>query len=296
MTFADYAERWAALILPVRARATQATMRTHLKVLRAAFGSAQLDAVTYDTLQAFVSSQVDRGLSPRSIKPMCSVFNRLMLQAQKDGLVKQVPEPVLPKIRKTKQSCLTAEQMQQVCGAARTPTEKVLYSILAETGLRIGEALGLRLMDINLINSTLTVAQSVYAGQVQEPKTDSALRTICISPALASTLRQFIGDRKGKFLFSHANHEVPLVQRTLLDRLHATMQSLGFDQTGFHAFRRGNATLLCSVLGAPEKVAAMRLGHAGMSTTFRVYAQDAPFSDREWAVKLGEALWEQFTS
>jgi hypothetical protein len=56
---------------------------------------------------------------------------------------------------------------------------KVLFALLTETGLRIGEAHGLKL-DEHLSGdfSTSRVRQSVWRGSVQAPKADNAAREI----------------------------------------------------------------------------------------------------------------------
>jgi integrase len=46
---------------------------------------------------------------------------------------------------------LTAEQAEKVLGCCRTPRERFLVILLHDTGLRIGEALGLRRADMHLL-------------------------------------------------------------------------------------------------------------------------------------------------
>jgi integrase len=46
---------------------------------------------------------------------------------------------------------LTSEQVEAVLGACRRPRERFLVVLLLDTGLRIGEALGLRRSDMHLL-------------------------------------------------------------------------------------------------------------------------------------------------
>jgi integrase len=58
---------------------------------------------------------------------------------------------------------------------------------MAETGLRSGEACGLRLSDV--LKDRVTVNQSVWNGQIQDsPKTQNSIRTIALSSELATLL------------------------------------------------------------------------------------------------------------
>src|SRR5579862_612059 len=47
--------------------------------------------------------------------------------------------------------------------------------------------------------NTITVAQSVWEGRVQIPKTASAFRQVDLHPTIADMLRDFVGDRKEGF-------------------------------------------------------------------------------------------------
>ena len=67
----------------------------------------------------------------------------------------------LPKMVKTQQDWLTLEQMQKLLRGC-SDVNKPLVALLCETGLRIGEALGLQTGDIN--GQTLTVRRSIYSG------------------------------------------------------------------------------------------------------------------------------------
>ena len=57
-----------------------------------------------------------------------------------------------------------------------------MVSLIAATGLRIGELLGLRWRALDLDIGTLAVRESVFEGQFQSPKTQKALRTIPLGP------------------------------------------------------------------------------------------------------------------
>jgi integrase len=61
-------------------------------------------------------------------------------------------------------------------------------SLIAATGLRIGELLGLRWRALDLDLGTLAVRESVFEGQFQRPKTQKALRTIPLGPRAIAAL------------------------------------------------------------------------------------------------------------
>ena len=65
----------------------------------------------------------------------------------------------------------------------------MLFGLLAGTGLRIGEAFGLRPTDFGPDCRVLHVRRSIWRGQEQEPKTANALRVVDVPEALAKELR-----------------------------------------------------------------------------------------------------------
>jgi integrase len=108
--------------------------------------------------------------------------------------------------------------------ALRRYRRRVLYSLLAGTGLRIGEALALKIgQHISDNCSTIHVRQSLWRGKEQEPKTQAAVRDVDITRELAALLAKFIGDRKDGYLFCTETGK-PLSPRNILrDSLHPTL-------------------------------------------------------------------------
>ena len=80
----------------------------------------------------------------------------------------------------------------------------MLFSLLAATGLRIGEALALRSTDFGPDCRVLHVRRSVWRGQEQEPKTSNAVRVVDIPEILARELRDYVSTANG-FLFATAD-------------------------------------------------------------------------------------------
>ena len=74
---------------------------------------------------------------------------------------------------------------------------RVLYALLAGSGLRIGEALAIRLEpqsdDCSTISqdcSTIYIRQAVWRGKEQDPKTDATVRDVDLPKELAALLSE----------------------------------------------------------------------------------------------------------
>jgi integrase len=107
--------------------------------------------------------------------------------------------PVVDEKKQLKPS-LAASEVDQILGRAKG-RYKVLFALLTGTGLRIGEALGLKLGErLSGDFSTIRVRQSVWRGSVQAPKTDNAVRGIDIPASLAALLKASVSALHSKKL------------------------------------------------------------------------------------------------
>jgi integrase len=287
MNFREYSTRWTDQILSLKKPATQATIQSHIRFLNLKFGEREIGTICNSEVQALLSG-LSTQMSARTVKNIWGTLRNILGRARRDGLVATLPEPDLPQIPRQKQPWFEPEALRAIIDKAPDGPDKVLCWLLSETGMRIGEALGLTADKINVRNRTITVEKSVYRGRMQETKTANSDRVLCISTKFKGILTDHLGQRQKGFVFQTRNHtpEWPAeVARRLTPVVEAANQTWG----GFHAFRRANATIM-SVIGVPEKIAAVRLGHAASGLSFGLYAQAVSEADREWAEKIGASL------
>jgi integrase len=196
----------------------------------------------------------------------------------------------LPVIDEKKQCkpAFTATEVDQILARAKG-RYKVLFALLAGTGLRIGEALGLELgKHLSGDFSTIYVRQSVWRGIVQPPKTDNAVRDIDISTSLAVLLKASVGHRTSGFLFQSRSGR-PLTQRNILrDGLGRIAKDMQLERgEAFHAFRRFRTGHLRKNR-APWDLQKLWLGHANKDVTDR-YAEQLK-EDLDWRKQEAEKI------
>jgi integrase len=160
---------------------------------------------------------------------------------------------------------------------------------LAGSGLRIGEALALKIgQHISDNCSTIHVRQSLWRGKEQEPKTQAAVRDVDVTKELAALLAKFIEDRKDGYLFCTDSGK-PLSPRNILrDSLHPTLAKLKQTKMGFHCFRRFRE----SVLQKSEARALLVdywMGHENreMGTRYAKQLVEDVAWRKQWARKVG---------
>ena len=81
------------------------------------------------------------------------------------------------------QRYFTEEQLKRIIEGA-DGQYRVLFALLAGTGMRIGEATGLHVDDLDLDNCVIHVRRAVWNGREQAPKTVNAVRRLTLIPAL----------------------------------------------------------------------------------------------------------------
>jgi integrase len=188
----------------------------------------------------------------------------------------------LPIVDKENQNrpTLTAEEITTVLEKCND-RYRTLFTVLAGTGLRIGEALGLKITDLANDCRTINVQRSIFQGREQQPKTANAVRSIDIPESLAEMLRKFTAGRDG-YVFPTKNKR-PLSQRNVLRMLNSKVEN-----ATLHSFRRFRTAWLRKAQ-VPEDLIQYWLGHAESSVTdlyARQLRKDVKYR-LDWAEKCG---------
>jgi integrase len=216
-----------------------------------------------------------------------------------------------PTVRRPPSTILTVPQIQRFLTVAANDCYNPLWLLLVQTGMRRGEALGVRWSDIDLVKGRLQVRQAVEElnnkPHITTPKTKAALRTITLFPesiaalkahkARQNAIRLAAGDawrdldlvfatRTGRPLDPrHVLHQLRDIQREAngLPRINkhpermrgnAAAQEEVDDPLPYfriHDLRHTHATHLLQE-GWPVITVSRRLGHANPAITLAIYA------------------------
>jgi integrase len=208
-TFQQQADWWVEHIQtrkrnPVKPH-TAGTWRSHLKWINQRIGGMPLASVNNSTAKMLVAEMAQNGSSPKTIFNYLQVIKQVIASAvdengeQKHSRKWNHEFIDLPVVENQNTPMFTTEQVSQIVSRA-SGQYRVLYALLAGTGMRIGEALGLEVGSVSADGQTITVKQSAWEGRIQSPKTRNAYRQIDIHPSLASLLLEHIGGRTSGFL------------------------------------------------------------------------------------------------
>jgi integrase len=301
MTFEKYVERWEDVVLPatVDKPASIDTFKSHLKIMLPIIGKKGLDELTTATLQDLIRElKGDDERSARTVKAYLQTVFYVLRQAKTEGEIDKLPEkPKMPRVHRKQQPWLRWDEMRDVVAVAggrhkKLTKIKMLFAILAETGFRIGEAVGLQWQDFNFEKRTISVQRSVYKKKIQAPKTPSAIRTIAMSTHLTEMLKEFKPEgAKPTDMVFYARTGDLWVPSTIWGSAVRVFAKLNMGFNGFHQFRRGATTLYRNIIGMPLSIADYRTGHASQSLTDGVYCQTRAGDDKIYADRIGELLF-----
>lgn len=286
MLFSDFAQRWAETVLPMHKPSSRASEKAHLsKYIRPFFDSMYLQEITPLQAQRFVASLQT---APKTVRNIYATFRSMWRNANEWGLVDKKMEGIkMPRLNPIERPTFTIEQMHQIIAAAEEPV-KTFFWLAAETGMRCGELLGLRVRDINTDTGTVSVRQSVWRGQSGTPKSSAATRQCNTSTGLAACLSGILQGRDSMSFVFRTRTGLPWDARFIVrDQLQPILKRLGIPKAGMHAFRHGNATYRLQQ-GEDVKTLATRLGHSDPSITLKVYAHAA--QGRDLSDKMGGIL------
>lgn len=268
------AERWRRTILLTFKPATQRPINSHLRVwIEPRLGAKWLEALSAPAIQEFLGGLP---VGPKSRRNIAATLRMMFESARQWGWVRQNPlnGVRLERGGLARRPAYTLEEIQRLIAAAPEPWA-TLFALLAETGLRIGEAAALRAGDLD--GAVLCVERARSAGKVTTPKSAAAVRRLALSAGLAERLPRLL--ERGGF-------DVDNVRQRVLVPL---CRQLGIEPKGFHGFRRFNSTQLVRAR-VPIKTAQVRLGHADPRVTLGIYAQAVDADNWQAAEQMGDLL------
>lgn len=257
------------------------------------------------------------GLSPRTVAYIGTILHRALGDAVRwDRLVRNPCDAVKRPKFATASSTVKAwdaanltkflEQSAAYIGKGRAPDRYYpLWALLATTGLRRGEALGLRWSDIDLKAGALSVAQTVitvdHEQMIGTPKTDAGARAVELDSKTVAILkdhrrsqaeeRLLMGagftDRGFVFCLPDGRPYHPERVSTEFDR---RVAKFGLPHLTIHGLRHTWATLALKG-GVHPKVVQERLGHSTIGVTLNTYSHVTVGMQADAAEKVASLIF-----
>lgn len=151
--------------------------------------------------------------------------------------------------------------------SAGRPDRYALFATLVYTGMRKGEACGLRWADVDLSRRIITVRRS-YAGQTKS----GAHREVPIPSRLADILKahKLAEPWSGDIVFPNERGEMYTKNGKLEDTLHAALKAIGHPRIRLHDLRHVYASHFVMAGGSVYDL-QKNLGHHSVAFTAEIY-------------------------
>jgi integrase len=253
------------------------------------FGDLPLASIKRTVTQELIDQMVAGGLSPKTISNYFQVVRMVFSSCVDEDGQELHPRNwkkmglILPRVNKKEQRrpCFTKEVMNHLANSKTIkPEMRMLFILCGATGLRLGEALGIRIEKILDSGSRIIIDEKAWRGEIHDYlKTDNGEREVDLPENVAKLLVEFIGNRTAGLLFK-TRHGKQWSQSNILRRhLHPALGEIGFEKAGAHSFRRYCNTFLRNHTNCPESVLNFWLGWGaeGMSGLYDKVKADVAF-------------------
>jgi integrase len=280
-------------------------------------GPIPLQALTATRLNEFYASLISEGrrdgnggLAPKTVRYLHGIIRKALADAARWNLLQRnvADQADPPTIRSTapEMKTWTADELAQFLDFVSDDRLYAAWVVAATAGLRRGEVLGLRWIDIDLNASRLSVQQTLvsvaYETRFSVPKTARSRRSVSLDATTVAALRAHRKRQlEERMSWGQAYRDSGLVvtreDGTLVhpDRFTQMfdkhVKDAGLPRIRLHDLRHTHATLALAA-GVHPKVVSERLGHATVAFTLDVYSHAVPALQEEAADRIAALIFK----
>ena len=245
--------------------------------------------------------ELSKNRSPALVEAVHAVLSSIFEEAIDNGLTRENPSrrlltKILPKKhqRNLKEAAfMTVAERDRLMAAAQStcsPSMRVALMVMAFMGLRLGEALAMRLRHLDFERMLYHVTESYKTGVFRKPKGGKS-RLVDIPAFLSGELEAHVAYlRKERFklgiggpvdaLFvTPEDGNTPFTQREVQCELRRACKAAGLEIRNPHDLRHTYATILLMAGVSPAYV-QKQLGHSSISMTVDIYGHWIPGEGR----------------
>jgi integrase len=278
-----------------------------LGVLQLSRISAQAINTLYAKLLADGRVNGHGGLSPATVRRIHATLHRALKDAVRwQRLALNPVDAADPPRGASKQRDLPAWNSEQLAGFLAHVRDDRLFAfwrLLAMTGCRRGEALGLAWDDLDLEAATITIRRAlVPLGDkviVSEPKTARGRRRIALDPLTLEALKAHAARQADErsasdewsetgYIFTTEDGQ-PLDPHRTSKSFEKHLRAAALPRIPLHGLRHTYATLALSS-GVNPRIVSGRLGHSTVALTLDIYSHVLPQADQEAADRIAALI------
>ena len=271
-----------------RSKSHVQTVESHLRVhLEPFFKEKPLDRIAEADVTRLIVHLRRRGLNPKTVRNIVSSLHSIFelglrrhwVSANPCKLVDLPAAEPTSEIRYLKQAELVAVLERGIPDDAWGPIERPLYLMAAMTGLRQGELLALRWLDLDGRARKVRVRQAFVRGEFKTPKSRRGSRGVPLAPELHAALDElrFVSEftADDDLVFAHPETGKPLGRSFVYRRFKRACGRAGVRVVRFHDLRHTFGTRVAASGEVSLRTLQEWMGHRDAKTTL-IYADYQP--------------------
>jgi len=304
--FKDYAEKWLeGYVRVMRRESTYERYREALKRhIYPALSDKRLDEITRGTIRDFLTSQISKGYSRATVTLNKDVVGGVFNHAIDEEILASNPcRGITKRLGFSKKQSkpeiepLTTNELKlylDVC-INSFPEYYPFFLCLARTGIRLGEAIAIRISDIDFNSKYIWIKRSYRRGKFTAPK-NGKTRKVDMSDQLARVLTNLVKERKKEALRSGEGdvsqllflNKGKIIEQNYIRRIHdRILRKAGIRKIRVHDLRHTYSSLLLTQGESPVYVKE-QLGHHSIQMTVDIYGHLIPSSNRQAVNRLDD--------
>jgi integrase len=283
--FQDFAKVWYTEMEVTWRMSHRATrLATVERVLVPRFGGKRLDQITKADVLLFRAELAKKPgrcgnatLSAQTINHTMTVLRLILNEAVDRFNIPSAFRKVKPlKIPRPDIHPFTTEEMNKLLEKVR-PDYRDYLLIRFLTGLRSGEADGLKWKHVDVQRGVLHIRETWVDGRVEYTKTDGSQRDVVVCELVREALKRQEKITRGRsdFVFCNRNGD-PLDNHNFTNRIwYPLLKRVGLERRRPYEMRHTTATLWLAAGENPEWI-ARQMGHMTTQMLFTVYSRFVP--------------------
>ena len=220
------------------------------------FISKDMDIMNEDDIKAYMVHLLDKGQRPASVSLALSALKFNYDEVMGKGIFAKIK---MPKAEKKLPTIISKGEIRDMLDATKNAKHKLLITFLYSSGLRVSEAVSIKIDDLDL-NERMGI---VRAGKGKKD------RNIILSESLVNDLKRYLGSKgdENPYVFSIKDRHIAVrqAQRIVND---AAKRANIKKRVFCHALRSSFATHLLEA-GTDIRIIQELLGHSNLATTQR---------------------------
>lgn len=270
-------------------------------------GQKRLADITVKDVDTLLSKKLDSGLSPSTVRRIRAVLAQCLDQGIRwELLVRNVATlSRSPKSVRREGRTLSPEQARALLETLKGHRSEALYALMLATGLRRGEAMGLRWEDFDRENGVIRVRRQLKRehGSLVTADTKTALSRRAVNlpaPLVAVILAHEVRQQSERaragsrwvetgFMFT-STVGTPMDPRNLYREFQGLCRRAGLGDWHPHELRHSAASLMMAQ-GVKIQVVSQVLGHSSIRMTADVYGHLLDPDRARAAEAMGDVLW-----